>query len=115
MEVTAERFGELVEAALDSIPSELGDLMQNVGVFVDSASPPGPLFGLYEGVRLTSRGSSYGIGMTMPDRITIYRQTISAYSRSEEELISRVRVTVIHEVAHHFGISDERLDELGWS
>jgi predicted Zn-dependent protease with MMP-like domain len=115
MEVAPERFGELVEAALDSIPPELGKLIENVAVFVDDDSPPGPLYGLYEGVPLTSRGTSYGIGQTMPDRITIFRQTISAMSRSEEELIDRVRVTVIHEVAHHFGISDERLNELGWA
>src|SRR5258708_29841641 len=115
MEVAPERFGELVEAALDSIPPELSKLIENVAVFVDDDSPPGPLYGLYEGVPLTKRGSSYGIGMVMPDKITIYRQTISMMSRSEEELISRVRVTVIHEVAHHFGISDERLNELGWA
>ena len=115
MEVAPERFGELVEAALDSIPAELSKLIANVAVFVDDDSPPGGLFGLYEGVPLTNRGSGYGVGMTMPDKITIYRQTISHYSHSEDELVRRVRTTVIHEVAHHFGISDERLDELGWS
>ena len=115
MEVTPERFGELVEAALDSIPPELGKLMQNVAVFVDDDSPPGSLYGLYHGVPLTDRGTSYGIGMTMPDKITIYRQTISAHSDREEQLVERGRTTVIHEVAHHFGISDERLDELGWA
>src|SRR5215471_3508853 len=115
MEIAPERFDELVEAALDSIPPELGKLMQNVAVFVDDDSPPGPLYGLYEGVPLTSRGTSYGVGQTMPDKITIFRQTISATARSEEELIRRVRITVIHEVAHHFGISDERLNELGWA
>ena len=115
MEVAPERFGELVEAALDSIPPELAKLIQNVAIFVDDDSPPGSLYGFYEGVPLTNRGTSYGIGMTMPDKITIYRQTISLYSHSEEELMDRVRTTVIHEVAHHFGISDERLDELGWA
>ena len=115
MEVAPERFGELVEAALESIPPELGKYIENVAVFVDNDSPPGNLFGLYQGVPLTRRGTSYGIGMTMPDQITIYRQTISHYSHTEEELIERVRTTVIHEVAHHFGINDERLDELGWA
>ena len=115
MEVDPQRFGELVEAALDSIPPELGNLMQNVAVFVDDDSPPGPLYGLYEGVPLTNRGTHYGVGVTMPDKITIYRQTISLGARSEEELMTRVRVTVIHEVAHHFGISDARLNELGWA
>lgn len=115
MEVEPERFAELVAAALDSIPTELGKLIENVAVMVDDESPPGGLYGLYEGVPLTRRPSGYGVGMTMPDRITIYRQTISAHARSEDELVQRVRTTVIHEVAHHFGISDERLDELGWS
>ena len=115
MEVTPERFGELVEVALDSIPPELGQLMENVAVFVDDHAPATGLLGLYEGVPLTDRSPGYGVGMTMPDRITIFRRSISALSRTEEELMSRVRVTVIHEVAHHFGISDERLDELGWA
>ena len=115
MEVEPERFGDLVAAALDSIPPELGKLIQNVAVMVDDDSPPGRLYGLYEGVPLTNRPGGYGVGMTMPDRITIYRQTITAHSASDEELVRRVQVTVIHEVAHHFGISDERLSELGWA
>jgi predicted Zn-dependent protease with MMP-like domain len=114
VEVEPDRFEALVEDALDSIPPELGRLMENVAVFIDHDSPPGNLYGLYEGVPLTDR-TGYGMGMTMPDRITIYRQTISAHSWSEEELMDRVRVTVVHEVAHHFGISDERLLELGWA
>src|SRR3954451_19192561 len=115
MEVEPERFAELVSAALDSIPAELGKLMENVAVMVDHDSPPGGLYGLYEGVPLTSRSGGYGVGMTMPDRITIYRQTIAAHSQTEEELMNRVRVTVVHEIAHLFGIGDDRLTELGWS
>ncbi|HVM07404.1 MAG TPA: metallopeptidase family protein [Acidimicrobiales bacterium] len=108
-----ERFAELVTEALDEIPEELGRMMDNVGVFVDDRSPPGSLFGLYEGIPLTNR-DNYGIGVVMPDRITIYRQTICAACSSEDEVRNHVRVTVIHEVAHHFGIDDDRLDELGW-
>jgi predicted Zn-dependent protease with MMP-like domain len=113
IELGPERFAELVTEALDEIPEELGRMMDNVGVFVDDRSPPGGLFGLYEGVPLTSR-DNYGIGVVMPDRITIYRQTICAACSSEAEVREQVRVTVIHEVAHHFGIDDDRLEELGW-
>jgi predicted Zn-dependent protease with MMP-like domain len=115
LDVSPERFEELVTEALDSIPPELGRVMENVGVYIDHDSPPGNLYGLYEGVPLTSRSGGYGIGMTMPDRITIYRQTIAAYCHTEEELMQRVRVTVVHEIAHHFGIDDDRLRELGWA
>jgi predicted Zn-dependent protease with MMP-like domain len=112
VEVSAERFAELVADALDGIPEELGRLMDNVNVFVDDHSPPGRLYGLYEGIPLTRR-EAYG-GMAMPDKITIYRQTICASSRTEDEVVEQVRVTVVHEVAHHFGIGDRRLHELGW-
>jgi predicted Zn-dependent protease with MMP-like domain len=112
IEVPAERFAELVADALDGIPEELGRYMDNVGVFVDDHSPPGRLFGYYEGIPLTRR-QDYG-GMVMPDKITIYRQTICAACRSEEEVVEQVRITVVHEVAHHFGIDDARLTELGW-
>jgi predicted Zn-dependent protease with MMP-like domain len=115
MDVDPDRFAELVAEALDSIPPELGRMISNVGVYVDDDAPPGPLYGLYEGVPLTQRSMGYGIGATMPDRITIFRQTIAAGARTEAELVRRVQVTVVHEVAHHFGISDERLLELGWA
>jgi len=112
VEVSPERFAELVADALDGIPEELGRLMDNVNVFVDDHSPPGRLFGLYEGIPLTHR-DQYG-GMVMPDKITIFRQTICAACRTEAQVTRQVGVTVVHEVAHHFGISDARLDELGW-
>ena len=115
IDVEPERFAELVGDALDSIPTALARYMDNVGIYVEDDAPPGRLYGLYEGVPLTARSGGYGIGGGMPDRITIFRRTICANSRSEEELVQRVRVTVIHEIAHHFGISDDRLDELGWS
>ena len=112
VEVTPERFAELVADALDGIPEELGRYMDNVNVFVNDDAPPGRLFGYYEGIPLTHR-EQYG-GMVMPDRITIYRQTICAASGTEADVVEQVRITVVHEVAHHFGISDERLTELGW-
>ena len=112
VDVSPERFAELVADALDGIPDELGRYMDNVNVFVNDHSPPGRLFGYYEGIPLTNR-EQYG-GMAMPDKITIYRQTICAACRTEEEVVEQVKVTVVHEVAHHFGISDGRLTELGW-
>jgi predicted Zn-dependent protease with MMP-like domain len=80
---------------------------------VDSVSPPGRLFGLYEGVPLTKRGNSYSAAM--PDRITIYMATICGVCHTEQDIVNQVRKTVIHEVGHHFGISDHRLGELGWA
>ena len=120
VDVEPARFAELVEEALDSIPEGLGELMHNVAIVIDDVSPPRGLLGLYQGVPLTSRGHYGGSmaspgGMTMPDRITIFRRAICAMCRSEDEVRAQVRVTVIHEVAHHFGIDDDRLDELGWA
>jgi predicted Zn-dependent protease with MMP-like domain len=110
--LTVERFEELVGDALDGIPPDLGSSMENVAVLVDSSSPPGHLLGLYQGVPLTERGAHYSA--TMPDRITIYMATICRACRSEDEVVAMVRKTVIHEVAHHFGIDDAHLKEWGW-
>jgi predicted Zn-dependent protease with MMP-like domain len=110
--VPVEQFEELVANALDGIPPELGAAMENVAVIVDDHSPPGRLLGLYEGVPLTSRGAHYSA--TAPDRITIYMATICQACQSEMEVIEMVRRVVIHEVGHHFGIDDNRLEELGW-
>ncbi|MEY2477545.1 MAG: hypothetical protein QOG87_2860 [Actinomycetota bacterium] len=113
VEVTPERFAELVTEALDGIPPDLGKLMDNVAVFIDDDSPPRGLLGLYHGIPLTRR-ETYG-GLAMPDRITIFRRAICAYCSDEADVRRQVRVTVVHEVAHHFGIDDKRLGELGWA
>ncbi len=110
--VDPERFEEMVGTALDGLPEQLGELMRNVAVMVEHNPGPRGLLGLYQGVPLTSRTSNYA--GVLPDRITIYQQAICAICQSEAEVAEQVRKTVIHEVAHHFGISDERLDELGW-
>jgi predicted Zn-dependent protease with MMP-like domain len=110
--VERERFEEMVVAALDSLPDDLGRLMRNVAVTVEHDAGPRGLLGLYEGVPLTSRTSGYA--GVLPDRITIYRRAICAICDTEDEVVEQVRRTVIHEVAHHFGIDDARLDELGW-
>ena len=112
VDVPRERFEELVADALDGIPTELGSYMENVAVFVQDVPPQSNLLGLYQGVPLTARGISYS--GTMPDRITIYRRPICAMSPTEEDVVTEVRRVVIHEVAHHFGIDDPRLRELGW-
>lgn len=113
IDIDPERFRQLVADALDELPPELGDLMQNVAVVVNDTSPPGSLLGLYEGIPLTER-AEYG-GLAMPDRITVFRRAICAICAGEEEVVAQVRITVVHEVAHHFGISDDRLDDLGWA
>jgi predicted Zn-dependent protease with MMP-like domain len=112
IDIEPGRFEEMVATALDSLPAELGRLMSNVAVTVEHDPGPPGLLGLYEGIPLTSRTTQYA--GVLPDRITIYRQAICAICRTEDEVADEVRRTVIHEVAHHFGIDDDRLDELGW-
>lgn len=112
IDIEPGRFEEMVESALDQLPEELGQLMRNVAVVVEHDPGPRDLLGLYEGIPLTSRTTGYA--GVLPDRITIYRQAICAICWSEFEVAEQVRKTVIHEVAHHFGIDDERLRELGW-
>jgi len=113
IEVDPERFEQLVGDALDRIPEALGVLMDNVVVLVDDEPDEPGLLGLYEGIPLTER-EAYG-GLELPDRITIYRLPICASVDDEDAVVDEVLVTVVHEVAHHFGIDDDRLDELGWA
>jgi predicted Zn-dependent protease with MMP-like domain len=112
IDVSPARFEEMVEAALDSLPEELGRLMSNVAVTVEHEPGPPGLLGLYEGIPLTSRTTGYA--GVLPDRITIYRVAICAVCQTEREVVEEVRRTVVHEVGHHFGIDDARLAELGW-
>lgn len=108
-----QRFDELVADALDLIPAELAAAMDNVVILVEDRHPEDPeLLGLYEGVALTERDSDY-VGL-LPDAITIYRDALLDVCDSDEELVEEVAITVIHEIAHHFGIDDHRLEELGW-
>jgi predicted Zn-dependent protease with MMP-like domain len=112
IDVEPAQFEDMVVAALDSLPEDLGRLMRNVAVTVEHGPGPPGLLGLYQGIPLTSRTSQYA--GVLPDRITIYRRAICAICRTEAEVVEQVRRTVIHEVAHHFGIDDARLTELGW-
>ena len=115
MEVDPDRFDQLVGDALDGIPDELARLIDNVAVVVEDGAPRGGLLGRYDGVPLTERDSWYGAGgLTMPDRITIFRRPICAMCDSEGEVVEQVTITVVHEIAHHFGIDDHRLTDLGW-
>jgi predicted Zn-dependent protease with MMP-like domain len=101
-----------VQDALDSLPSNLRERMSNVEIVVDDDPPPGErLLGLYQGVPLTRRGSQYG--GVLPDKITIYRgPLVRLYAHDPDRLRWEVSRVVLHEIAHHFGISDERLIEI---
>ena len=123
--MSAQEFEDVVGDALDRIPADLAEAMDNVVVLVqdepdpemlteedyDDAGLP-TLLGLYDGVPLTERDE--GWSMVLPDRILIFRGPLERWCTSREELVEEIMVTVIHEVAHHFGIPDERLHELGW-
>ncbi|MDQ0076404.1 metallopeptidase family protein [Arthrobacter oryzae] len=118
--MTEEDFESAVSDALERIPPDVARAMDNVAVFIEDDYVPQPgedpdtvLLGLYEGVPLTERDAWWGAG-SLPDRITIYREPILEICSSREEVIQEVAITVTHEIAHHFGISDERLHELGW-
>lgn len=112
IEVDPARFEEMVEAALDGLPEGLGRLLSNVAITVEHEPGPPGLLGLYQGVPLTNRTTGYA--GVLPDKITVYRQAICAICNGEDEVVDEVRRTVVHEVAHHFGIGDARLHELGW-
>ncbi|MEA5454910.1 metallopeptidase family protein [Sinomonas sp. JGH33] len=115
-----DEFEEAVDAALDQIPRRLSKHMDNVAVFIEDRYAPGPhddpdtvLLGLYEGTPLTERDQWYAAG-SLPDRITIFREPILEMCSSRDEVVHEILVTVVHEIAHHFGIDDARLHELGW-
>jgi predicted Zn-dependent protease with MMP-like domain len=105
-------FEERVQAAIDGLPADLRDAMSNVEIVVEDEPPPGqPLLGLYQGVPLTRRTSWYG--NVPPDKISIYRGPLERhYGTDSAVLESQIRRVVLHEIAHHFGISDERLREI---
>ena len=111
VEVSLDRFEQLVGEALTLLPPQLARFMDNVVVFVDESHPE-QLLGLYEGIPLTERGD-YGYG-ELPDTVTIYRAGICSVCADEDQVVEEVAVTVVHEIAHHFGIDDDRLAELGW-
>lgn len=107
-----DAFENLVADAFDALPDALVDLLDNVVLMVDDEHPEEDLLGLYEGVPRTER-EDYG-GFELPDRITLYRLPLCDMAEDLEMLIDEIMVTVVHELAHHLGIDDDQLHELGW-
>ena len=109
------RFDDAVTQALDSLPAELRDAMSNVAIVVEDENREEPdLYGLYTGIALPDRTSSYG--GVLPDKIAIYRRPLEEdFGHDPDLLVDEIRITVLHEIAHHFGIDEDRLNELGWS
>jgi predicted Zn-dependent protease with MMP-like domain len=120
--VERARFEQLVDEAIESLPDDFKERLDNVAIVVEDLPSPGEarrlgrrggrLLGLYQGQPLTRRDSRYG--MVFPDKITIFQGNVEAISRSEAEIREEVRKTVLHEIAHHFGIDDRRLHDLGY-
>jgi predicted Zn-dependent protease with MMP-like domain len=114
VQMSPQQFEELVSDALDQIPQELAKAIDNVVILVEARNPEEPsLLGLYEGVALTERDSFYA--GSLPDAITIYRDALLDICDTQEQVVEEVAITVVHEIAHHFGIDDDRLHELGWA
>jgi predicted Zn-dependent protease with MMP-like domain len=115
IEVSEDRFAELVEAAFAAVPGELAALLDNVVLFIEDDAPPDDptLLGLYDGIPLTERDGTYA--GVMPDRIFVYRNPTLEICDTEQDVIDEVGITVVHEIAHHFGIEDDRLHELGYA
>jgi predicted Zn-dependent protease with MMP-like domain len=115
IEMSRARFEELVSEALDQVPPELTRLIDNCVVLVEDDAPSDDpeLLGLYDGIPITERDSTYV--MAVPDRITIFRNPTLLICETDEEVVEEVGITVVHEIAHHFGIDDDRLHELGYA
>jgi predicted Zn-dependent protease with MMP-like domain len=114
LEVSEPEFESLVADALDRIPPELSDVMDNVVILVEDDAPADApdLLGLYEGTPLTDRGDYSGV---LPDAIRLFRLPILRICETYDDVVEEVLVTVVHEIAHHFGIDDDRLHDLGWA
>lgn len=106
------QFEQLVGDALDALPDEIAELLDNVVILVDDEHPDEDLYGLYEGIPQVER-EDYG-GLALPDRITLFRLPLCHDAEDLDHLRDEVLITVVHELAHHFGIDDDRLHELGW-
>jgi predicted Zn-dependent protease with MMP-like domain len=115
VDLDAEAFERLVVSELDELPDDMVDGLDNVVFVVEDRPEDGTLdtLGLYDGTALTER-ATYGFG-EMPDRIILYREPLLAISETEDELRDEIHVTLVHEIAHFYGIDDDRLHELGWA
>lgn len=114
--LSAEAFDAIVEDALDEVPEELMAMLDNVVFLVEDEPPAGEpeLLGVYDGIPLTERSDAWSSG-TLPDRIVLFRGPLTRMCEDLEELTDEIAVTVVHEIAHHFGIDDDALHELGWA
>jgi predicted Zn-dependent protease with MMP-like domain len=115
VEVSADRFEELAEQALAGVPDQLAALLDNVVLFIEDDAPADEpdLLGVYDGIPLTERDSGYG--GVLPDRIVVFRNPTLAICDTEADVVEEVNITVVHEIAHHFGIDDDRLHDLGYA
>ena len=113
LSMTPEEFDILVAEELDLLPEEMTDGLENVVILVEDRSPEGDLLGVYEGIALTER-DIYGFG-ELPDRIILFREALLELAEDEQHLRDEVHITLVHEIAHFYGIDDERLHELGWA
>lgn len=115
LDIDADTFERLVSDALDSLPDEIAARVHNVVLLIEAQAPPEDpdLLGIYDGVALTERAANHA--GDLPDRILLFRDNLLAMCATPEELADEVRITVVHEIAHHFGIDDHRLDELGYA
>ncbi|MGP9526722.1 MULTISPECIES: metallopeptidase family protein [Micrococcaceae] len=121
LNISDDEFEQLVEQAIDSIPDSAIDMMQNVIFFIEDEYTPRPgepenleILGLYEGTALTERDSGWDAG-ALPDHITIFKNPTLRACETYQDVVREIRITLMHEVAHHFGIDDEKLHALGWS
>lgn len=114
-EVSEDEFAELVEEAFDALPADMLSRLDNVAFFIEDDSPEDSpvMLGLYEGVDILDR-SEYGFG-DLPDRITLFRNPLIDISKDLDELREQIHITLVHEIAHYFGIDDDQLHELGWA
>lgn len=114
-EVSEDEFAELVEEAFDALPADMVSRLDNVAFFIEDDSPEDSpvMLGLYEGVDILDR-SEYGFG-DLPDRITLFRNPLMDISKDLDELREQIHITLVHEIAHYFGIDDDQLHELGWA
>ncbi|MCE0488036.1 metallopeptidase family protein [Ornithinimicrobium sediminis] len=112
--LTPEEFEDAIADALDMVPPALMDKLDNVVFLVEDEPPPEDpeLLGVYDGVPLTERAEAWG--GALPDRITVFRGPLTRMCEDREELLDEIAITVVHEIAHHFGIEEDRLHELGW-